>query len=50
MTAPRDSVGALDASTSETNGDAPQERAWFTAIIEQMPGGVIIAEAPAGGS
>jgi signal transduction histidine kinase len=48
MTAPRDSVGALDASTQETNGDAPQERAWFTAIIEQMPGGVMIAEAPSG--
>ena len=25
-----------------------QERAWLTAIVEQMPGGVIIAEAPSG--
>src|SRR6186997_1462885 len=32
----------------DENGDTQQERAWFTSILEQLPGGLIIAEAPSG--
>jgi two-component system, sensor histidine kinase len=33
---------------SDEIGNTQQERAWFTAIVEQLPGGLIIAEAPSG--
>jgi signal transduction histidine kinase len=32
----------------DENGDTQQQRAWFTSIVEQLPGGLIVAEAPSG--
>jgi PAS domain S-box-containing protein len=45
MTIPEDS--RLQGVTAERDV-AQQERAWLTAIIEQLPGGLIIVEAPSG--
>jgi PAS domain S-box-containing protein len=45
MTIPEDS--RLQGVTAERDV-ARRERAWLTAIIEQMPGGLIIVEAPSG--
>jgi PAS domain S-box-containing protein len=45
MTTRGESLGELEDRTTD---GADQERAWLMAIVEQMPGGLIIAEAPTG--
>ena len=38
----------MKASLEPTDQAMEQERAWLMAIVEQMPGGLIIAEVPSG--
>lgn len=45
------SAGGVDGGAIERGqrgDDVEQERAWLAAIVEQMPGGLVIASAPDG--
>ena len=48
MSPPREPAAKLDERALDPGYDREQERAWLTAIVEQMPGGLVIAEAPSG--